>query len=113
MCVDFVLSTHDHVNLLLHPQSFRAPVIPVEPEKRDLYPPIEPSDTGYLPVGDNHELYYEISGNPDGLAALFLHGGPGSGCGAHTRRFFDPDFYRIVCFDQVNTLPSIGLARLM
>mmetsp|Transcript_70948 Transcript_70948/g.198963 ORF Transcript_70948/g.198963 Transcript_70948/m.198963 type:complete len:382 (-) Transcript_70948:433-1578(-) len=68
---------------------------------RDLYPKIEPFDTGYLPVGTHgHELYYEISGNPDGQPAVFLHGGPGGGCGAHTRQFFDPSYYRIVCFDQ-------------
>ena len=39
-------------------------------------------------------------GNPQGAPAVFLHGGPGGGCGAHTRQFFDPAYYRIVCFDQ-------------
>jgi hypothetical protein len=33
-----------------------------------------------------------MKGNPAGAPALFLHGGPGGGCGEHTRRFFDPAF---------------------
>ena len=44
---------------------------------RTQYPPIEPFDTGYLNVGDGHEIYYEQSGNPEGKPALFVHGGPG------------------------------------
>uniref|UniRef100_A0A7S2SM31 Proline iminopeptidase n=1 Tax=Rhizochromulina marina TaxID=1034831 RepID=A0A7S2SM31_9STRA len=69
--------------------------------RRQLYPDVEPYQTGFLPVGDHsHQLYFDVSGNPDGAPALFLHGGPGGGCGAHVRRFFDPNFYRIVCFDQ-------------
>jgi proline iminopeptidase len=64
------------------------------------YPPIEPFDTGYLAVGDGHELYYEQSGNPRGKAALFVHGGPGGGGDVNSRRFFDPERYRIVVFDQ-------------
>jgi len=67
---------------------------------RELYPPIEPFNTGFLDVGDGHEVYYEQSGNPEGEPALFLHGGPGGGCGIHTRQFFDPAFYMIVTFDQ-------------
>ena len=67
---------------------------------RTQYPPIEPFDTGYLGVGDGHELYYEQSGNPDGKAALFVHGGPGGGGDVNARRFFDPKRYRIVVFDQ-------------
>ena len=65
-----------------------------------LYPPIEARRTGSLDVGDDHRLYWEESGNPDGLPALFLHGGPGSGCEPWHRRFFDPERYRIVLFDQ-------------
>ena len=65
-----------------------------------LYPPIEPRRTGSLDVGDGHRLYWEESGNPDGLPAVFLHGGPGSGCEPWHRRFFDPARYRIVLFDQ-------------
>ena len=65
-----------------------------------LYPPIEPRRTGNLDVGDGHRMYWEESGNPDGLPAVFLHGGPGSGCEPWHRRFFDPARYRIVLFDQ-------------
>ena len=67
---------------------------------RMLYPDIEPYDHGMLPVGDGHTLYYEQCGNPDGKPAVFLHGGPGAGCNAKSRRFFDPKRYRIVLFDQ-------------
>jgi proline iminopeptidase len=67
---------------------------------RAQYPPIEPYDTGYLAVGDGHEMYYEQSGNPTGKPALFVHGGPGGGGDLDARRFFDPAAYRIVVFDQ-------------
>jgi proline iminopeptidase len=67
---------------------------------RTQYPPIEPYDTGYLAVGDGHEIYYEQCGNPTGKPALFVHGGPGGGGDVNARRFFDPERYRIVVFDQ-------------
>jgi proline iminopeptidase len=67
---------------------------------RTQYPPIEPFDTGYLAVGDGHEVYYEQSGNPDGRPVLFVHGGPGGGTEPFQRQFFDPAAYRIVLFDQ-------------
>jgi proline iminopeptidase len=67
---------------------------------RAQYPPIEPFATGYLDVGDGHELYYEQCGNPNGKPALFVHGGPGAGADVNARRFFDPAGYRIVVFDQ-------------
>lgn len=51
-------------------------------------------------VSGPHEIYYEQCGNPDGQPALFMHGGPGGGCREDDRRFFDPDAYRIVLFDQ-------------
>lgn len=65
-----------------------------------LYPPIEPYETGDLLVGDGNRIYWEQSGNPDGKPVVFLHGGPGSGTSPWQRRFFDPDVYRIVLFDQ-------------
>jgi proline iminopeptidase len=68
--------------------------------KRQQYPPIEPFESGYLGVGDGHELYYEQCGNPNGKPALFVHGGPGAGGDVNARRFFDPAGYRIVVFDQ-------------
>ncbi len=70
------------------------------PRHMDLYPKIEPYDRGMLDVGDGHRLYYEQSGNPQGVPVVFLHGGPGAGSNPAHRRFFDPDHYRIVVFDQ-------------
>ena len=64
------------------------------------YPPIEPYRTGFLDVGSGHSLYWEESGNPNGIPAIFLHGGPGSGTEASHRCYFDPKLYRIVLFDQ-------------
>lgn len=69
-------------------------------ELRTWYPEIEPHETGLLDVGDGHRVYYEVSGNPDGKPAVYLHGGPGGGSSPDQRRVFDPDRYRIVLFDQ-------------
>lgn len=66
----------------------------------DRFPPVEPHDSGWLPVGDGHELYWETVGNPAGEPAVVLHGGPGSGCRAVDRRLFDPTTFRVVLFDQ-------------
>jgi proline iminopeptidase len=71
-----------------------------QPIMNSLYPPIEPYRTGFLRVSDLHELYYEECGNPDGKPAVFLHGGPGAGADVRARRFFDPQAYRIIVFDQ-------------
>lgn len=64
------------------------------------FPPIEPYGSGTLDVGDQHHVYWECCGNPTGKPALFLHGGPGSGCSVGQRRFFDPSLYNAVLFDQ-------------
>lgn len=66
----------------------------------DLYPEISPYHSEQLPVDARHQLYVEQVGNPHGQAALFLHGGPGAGCEPYHRRFFDPERYRVVLFDQ-------------
>ena len=67
---------------------------------RELYPEIEPFDSGMLEVDGRHRLYYEQCGNPQGKPVVMLHGGPGAGCSARMRRFHDPAHYRIVLFDQ-------------
>ncbi len=67
---------------------------------KEFYPSIEPYQTGSLKVSDLHELYYEISGNPKGSPVVFLHGGPGGGTDADHRRYFDPQHYQIILFDQ-------------
>jgi proline iminopeptidase len=68
--------------------------------RADLYPAIEPFDSGMLPLDDVHTMYWEVSGNPHGVPVVFMHGGPGGGCSPEHRRFFDPAFFRIVLFDQ-------------
>lgn len=65
-----------------------------------LYPAIQPYVTHSLSVESPHVLHVEECGNPDGLPVLFVHGGPGSGCESYHRRFFDPEKYRIILFDQ-------------
>ncbi len=69
-------------------------------ERRTLYSAVEPYDSGTLPVSSLHTIYYEQCGNPRGKPVVFLHGGPGAGCNAKCRQFFDPAAYRIVLFDQ-------------
>jgi len=66
----------------------------------DLFPEIGPYETGYLPLSDDHVMYWEQVGNPRGKPVLFLHGGPGAGAGAVHRRFFDPNIWRVIIFDQ-------------
>jgi proline iminopeptidase len=65
-----------------------------------LYPTIEPFEQGVLDTGDGHQVYWERCGNPAGKPAVFLHGGPGSGCGPDHRRLFDPAKYCVTLFDQ-------------
>lgn len=65
-----------------------------------LYPEIEPYDARRIAVDAPHVLHVEQCGNPDGLPALFLHGGPGGGAKPFQRRSFDPARFRVVLFDQ-------------
>ena len=65
-----------------------------------LYPNIEPYMTGMLQVSPLHRIYVEQCGNPNGIPAVFLHGGPGYRCTTNNRRFFDPKAYRIILIDQ-------------
>ncbi|HOI65967.1 MAG TPA: prolyl aminopeptidase [Thiomonas arsenitoxydans] len=67
---------------------------------RTYYPPIEPFKTGVLDTGEGHQIYWELCGNPQGQPAVFLHGGPGSGCSPDHRRLFDPQRYCVLLFDQ-------------
>jgi proline iminopeptidase len=77
-----------------------------------LFPEIQPYATHHLPVAAPHVLYVEECGNPDGLPVLFLHGGPGAGFQPWNRRFFDPERYRIVLFDQRGAGKSTPHAHL-
>jgi proline iminopeptidase len=65
-----------------------------------LYPELKPYARHELAVQAPHVLYVDESGSPDGLPVVFIHGGPGAGCDAASRRYFDPNLYRIVTFDQ-------------
>ena len=85
---------------------------PVKDPVSWLYPPIEPHRTGRLRVSDVHELYFEESGNPDGKPVVFLHGGPGGGSDPKVRRFFHPEKYRVVMFDQRGCGKSTPYASL-
>jgi proline iminopeptidase len=64
------------------------------------YPEIKPFQRYQIAVEPPHELYVDESGNPEGIPVLFVHGGPGAGCGRYDRRYFDPEVYRIILFDQ-------------
>ncbi|NQZ09343.1 MAG: prolyl aminopeptidase [Algicola sp.] len=66
----------------------------------EFYPEVEPYNHFLLTVGDGHQIYVEQCGNPEGQPVLFIHGGPGGGCSIGDRRFFDPEQYRIILFDQ-------------
>lgn len=77
------------------------------------YSPIEPYASGWLKLDAPHRMYYEESGNPNGVPVIFLHGGPGAGASPNHRRFFDPEFYRIIIFDQRGAGRSTPLGELI
>ena len=80
---------------------------------RSYYPRIKPYATHELIVDNLHTLYVEESGNPQGIPVLFVHGGPGGGCTENDRRFFDPEKYRIILFDQRGSGRSSPHAELV
>jgi len=92
-----VIYIHISVNVIL---IYEWEVIMSSLNKRALYPEINPYKEFFLKGDDTHEIFVEESGNPNGQPILFLHGGPGGGTGAKQRRFFDPNHYRIILFDQ-------------
>lgn len=78
----------------------------------NLFPEIQPYNSGYLNVSALHTVYFEECGNPTGLPIIFLHGGPGGGISDEHRRFYDPKTYRIVLFDQRGCGKSTPFAEL-
>jgi len=77
-----------------------------------MYPPVQPYRQGLLETGDGHQVYWELCGNPQGKPAVFLHGGPGSGCSPTHRRLFDPARYKVLLFDQRGCGRSLPHASL-
>jgi proline iminopeptidase len=77
-----------------------------------LFPEIEPRTSGMLRLDAVHSMYWEECGNPAGIPVVFLHGGPGAGSTPRQRRFFDPDAYRIIVFDQRGSGRSTPLGEL-
>lgn len=80
--------------------------------RRDLYPEIEPFDSGMMETEGPHRIYYEQCGNPEGRPVIVLHGGPGGAVNPGMRRYFDPAIYRIILFDQRgcgNSTPNASL----
>jgi len=77
-----------------------------------LFPDIRPYANHSLAVESPHVLHIEECGNPEGLPVVFVHGGPGAGCEDYHRRFFDPEVYRIILFDQRGAGKSIPHAEL-
>lgn len=77
-----------------------------------LFPAIKPFHTEMLEVSDGHTLYVEQTGNIKGIPLLYLHGGPGAGIGQDYRRFFDPDKYHIIGFDQRGCGKSLPFGEL-
>ena len=81
-------------------------------KRHTLFAAITPYASGYLSVDEPHSLYWEICGNPDGVPVIVLHGGPGAGTTPLHRRFFDPEFYKIILFDQRGAGRSSPLGSL-
>lgn len=72
----------------------------MKPVMRPLFPEIHANQTYMLDVGDGHKIYVEESGSPKGIPVVYCHGGPGGGSDPVYRRFYNPELYRIILFDQ-------------
>lgn len=79
---------------------------------REFYPEIKPYNEFRLKVSDKHDIYVEEVGNPNGVPVVFLHGGPGGGISTDHRRYFDPQYYRVILFDQRGCGKSLPFAEL-
>ncbi|MGW8389793.1 prolyl aminopeptidase [Pseudoduganella sp. HUAS MS19] len=77
-----------------------------------LFPPIQPRNSGMLAVDDIHTIYWEEVGNPNGIPVVFFHGGPGAGMSPQHRRFFNPEHYRVILFDQRGAGKSTPLGEV-
>lgn len=77
-----------------------ASLLQAQPDESGLYPMTQPLRSGYIEVSEEHELYWEVCGIEEGLPVIVLHGGPGGTAGPDMRRFFDPDEFKVILFDQ-------------
>ena len=84
----------------------------IDKNEINLWPEIEPFHTEYLNVSDIHKIYYELCGNPKGQPVFVLHGGPGGRCTPYYRRFFNPEKFLIVLFDQRGSGKSKPLGEI-
>jgi proline iminopeptidase len=80
--------------------------------RKEFYPEIEPNRHGFLKPDGIHQVYWEECGNPEGTPVIFVHGGPGVGSTAYDRRFFNPELYRIILFDQRGSGRSLPLGEI-
>lgn len=78
----------------------------------NLFPELQAYHTERIDVGEGHQIYLELNGNPKGIPVLFVHGGPGAGLSANYRRFFDPERFLIIGFDQRGCGRSTPFASL-
>lgn len=58
------------------------------------------NDSGFLDVGDGHQLYYEDWGNPHGAPILSNHGGPGATFSNSHKAIFDPAKHHVIFYNQ-------------
>ncbi len=77
-----------------------------------LFPAIEPFHSEFLSLDNGHNMYWEQSGNPNGVPVIFLHGGPGAGSSPRHRQFFDPDYFHIIIYDQRGAGRSTPLGEI-
>lgn len=79
---------------------------------RAIFPSILVNKTYQFERDGGHQIYVEESGNADGIPVIFCHGGPGGASSPMDRRFYDPEMYRIIIFDQRGCGQSTPHAQL-
>ena len=77
-----------------------------------MFPRVAPTTSDVVNTPDGQGIYWEESGRPDGIPAVYLHGGPGSGLGnsAYVTKF-DPARFRVIGLDQRGCGRSVPVAN--